>query len=183
LGGINAFAYTGNNALTRFDPLGLWWLGDPLPRWMVDGAAGFGDTISFGITSKIRDSTDIGDVDKCSAAYDAGEWAGIAYGFAAGGVGGLRAAGQKAAGKEFSHWIPHRLGGPRSIWNGNFVTPARHYLHDPFRYPRGWRDLGDKWPAVLQQLDRIPNIFKGTALGGAAAGASAATGDECGCKQ
>jgi hypothetical protein len=28
----------------------------------------------------------------------------------------LRAAGANGAGKEFSHWIPNRMGGPRSKW-------------------------------------------------------------------
>jgi RHS repeat-associated protein len=182
LGGINTYSYALNDPMALYDPYGLWVPPSP-PQWLVDGAAGFGDTISFGITSRIRDAADIGSVDKCSTAYSAGEWTGIAYGFAAGGAAGWRAAGQKAAGKEFSHWIPNRMGGPRSLWNGNFVSPARHYLHDPFRFPRGWRELGEKWNPILQQLDRIPNVFKGAGAGGAAAGASAAMGDECGCKQ
>ena len=49
-----------------------------------------------------------------------------------------------------------------------------------FRYPRGWRDLGEKWPAWLRQLDRIRNIFKGAS--GGAAGAAASFND-CTCQQ
>lgn len=40
-----------------------------------------------------------------------GEWAGMAASFATGFEDGARAAGAKAAGKEFSHWIPNRFGG------------------------------------------------------------------------
>jgi len=85
----------------------------------------------------------------------------------AGGLGGAGAAGTRGAGVEFSHWIPARFGGGRSLLNGNYVSPAQHYLHDPFRYPSGWRSLGDRYPAVLRQLDRIPNVIKGGAVGGA----------------
>ncbi|MFC6980494.1 RHS repeat-associated core domain-containing protein [Microbulbifer taiwanensis] len=152
IGGLNNYIYVYANPVTLFDPYGLWAWGDPLPQWMVDGAAGFGDTISFGITDKVRDWMGTnGAVNKCSDAYGNGELAGIAFGFAAGGAAGWRAAGKKAAGKEFSHWVPARAkkwpgfnnsfgkwllkGGNK--WNGNYVTPVRHYRHDPFRYPRG----------------------------------------------
>lgn len=164
----------------------------------VDYAAGFGDTLSFGITDKIRDWNGTNYVvDKCSGAYSAGEWTGIAYGFALGGALGLRAAGGRAAGMEFSHWIPSRARHLRIFqnrlgrWilrtgnrlNGNYVTAARHYLHDPFRYPRGWRDLGPRFPALIRQFDRLPNVLKGLIAGGAAAGvgASQSGGGKCGC--
>jgi hypothetical protein len=171
----------GNNPLSYSDPMGLYsW-----PEFVDDAAnasAGFGDTISFGITDWIRYQLEVnGSVDKCSAAYSGGEWAGVGYGFAAGGAAGWRTAGQKAAGKEFSHWIPNRMGGPRSNWNGNYVTPQRHYYHDPYRYPKGWRDFGPKWPGPIQQLDRVPNVYKGGVASGAAAGASAA-GNSCECQ-
>lgn len=147
----------------------------------ANASAGFGDTISFGLTDWVRDQMGTnGGINKCSGAYSGGEWAGIGYGFAAGGAAGWRAAGQKAAGKEFSHWIPNRMGGPRSSWNGNYVTPGRHYKHDPYRYPPRSQRSGDKWPGPIQQLDRIPNVYKGGAIGGGAAGASAAgSGCEC----
>jgi hypothetical protein len=41
---------------------------------------------------------------------------------ATGVVGGIRAVGTRGAGREFPHWIPNGRGGPRSIWNGNYVT-------------------------------------------------------------
>jgi RHS repeat-associated protein len=97
---------------------------------------------------------------------------------AAGGTGGFWASGIKRAGTEFSHWIPRRKGGPRSVWNGNYVSPQRHYYNDPFRYPPGWRDLGEKLPAPLQQFDRIPDMYKTAA---ASTGLGTALGNGCTC--
>jgi RHS repeat-associated protein len=177
-GGINLYGYVGNDPINGLDPYGLY----DFYEFMDDASnfsAGVGDNLSFGLTGAIRESLpgiygDNGGVDKCSGAYGAGEWTGTGLALATGAAGGIKAAGAKAAGKEFSHWIPNRMGGPRSIWNGNYVSPARHYKHDPFRYPPGWRDLGPKWNPALQQLDRIPNAIKGGAAGAAYGGASQA---------
>jgi RHS repeat-associated protein len=182
-GGWNKFGYAEGNPLMYTDPLGLWVFGDSLPQPVVDFGAGMGDTILFGQGQRVRDALGVdGGVDQCSDAYDNGEWAGIAGSLATGLAGGLRAAGAKGAGKEFSHWIPTRMGGPRSTWNGNFVSPQRHYYHDPFRYPRGWRDFGPKWNPAAQQFDRIPNVYKGAALG-AGYGAAGAAMSGCSCKR
>jgi RHS repeat-associated protein len=177
-GGINLYGYVGNDPINGLDPYGLY----DFYEFMDDASnfsAGVGDNLSFGLTGAIRESLpgiygDNGGVDKCSGAYGAGEWTGTGLALVTGAAGGIKAAGAKAAGKEFSHWIPNRMGGPRSIWNGNYVSPARHYKHDPFRYPSGWRDLGPKWNPALQQLDRIPNAIKGGAAGAAYGGASQA---------
>jgi len=142
---------------------------------LTDLIAGSGDDITFGITRWIRKTTGGEDaVNPCSNSYAAGRWIGTTLSLATGVSGGIKAAGAKATGLEFSHWIPKRFNGPRSLLNGNFVTPARHYLHDPYRFPRGWRDLGPKFNPIVQQLDRIPNVFKGTAIGAAYGAVSAA---------
>jgi hypothetical protein len=170
-----------------------------LPQWAVDYSAGLGDELLVGQGQWLRNLAGVDSgVNRCSSSYSAGKWTGFAALLAAGGLAGAEAAGTKTAAAEFSHWLPARFFNPNSpsykpaldkalgwaegtILNGNFVTKARHYLHDPFRYPRGWRDLGEKWPNWLQQLDRIPNLFKGVA-GGATAGGVGLT-DACTCSQ
>lgn len=134
----------------------------------------------------IREGFGIDNVDYCSGAYSGGEWAGVAHSMALGGAAGWRAAGVKTPGLQFSHWIPTRhlkkvgpkavrLGGKNGWYrmNGNYVTPKRHFKHDPYAYgtKKGeWRTWGPRYPAVIRQLDRIPRLFSGTA-GGAAWGA------------
>ncbi len=181
-GDVNLYGYVWNNPQKFDDPLGLYPFssGDnpydliPEAGWVGiayagNFAAGFGDhvtTIPFTdvkLTQEVRrwfGSDEV--VDKCSGVYTAGEWSGFAWEVAFGGAGGLRAAGTKGVGKEFSHWIPNRMGGPRSLWNGNYVSAARHHLHDPYRYVKGG---GPKWHPIRQQWDRIPKVYKGGMLG------------------
>jgi RHS repeat-associated protein len=188
----NPYQYAQNGPTNDIDPLGLY----SSMEFLIDASnfsSGFGNTISFGLTGRINDATGASSVvDQCSGLYSAGEWTGIAWGFAAGGAGGLRAAGAKGVGKEFSHWIPgrhlrslsSRLGARgqkfvnqtfgRSRANGNFVSAQRHFRHDPYRYPRGWREMGDRFGSVGRQLDRVPSALYGAAAGGALTGASAA---------
>ena len=86
-GGINLYSYADGDPVFYLDPYGLWAYGDPLPDWLVNGAAGFGDDLSFGITDKIRDAMGTNDVvDKCSKSYAGGEAAGMAVGLAFGGA-------------------------------------------------------------------------------------------------
>jgi RHS repeat-associated protein len=179
-GDINLYAYVGNRPVLFIDPLGLY----SFDEFLYDSAqfsAGMGDNLSFGLTGYIRDAMGTSVfIDKCSGIYAAGEWSGVGVSIALGAAAGAKAAGSKMAGREFSHWVPNRMGGPRSIVNGNYVSAARHFYHDPFRFPPGWQALGDKWPAILQQLDRIPNLFKGTAAGAGYGGTSmASNGCEC----
>jgi RHS repeat-associated protein len=88
-GGINRFAYVNGSPLMYMDPYGLFgWADMPaLPDWLVDGAAGFGDTLSFGATGVVRGwmGTD-GVVNRCSSAYSNGEWGGLGVSLAFGGA-------------------------------------------------------------------------------------------------
>jgi RHS repeat-associated protein len=183
-GGVNLYQYAKSNPMTYIDPYGLWAWGDPLPQSAVDFSAGFGDTLSLGATDWLRDQVGTnGAVDKCSGAYSAGEWSGIGFDIALGGAIGWELAGAKGASKEFSHWIPSRMGGPRSKWNGNFVPPATHALSDPYRYrfmPRAWKAENPMPGQAWQQMVRIPNVYKGAAAGSAyGAGGAAQSGCTC----
>ena len=69
-----------------YDPYGLWAFGDPLPQGLVDGVTGFGDGLSGGITSWIRDRAGIdGGVDKCASTYRRSRTTGNAYSLTLGG--------------------------------------------------------------------------------------------------
>jgi RHS repeat-associated protein len=183
-GGLNPFEYGANDPINHIDPSG-----DDWTDWDLSGAANFaagmGDNLSFGLTSFIRQQMGVDDVvDKCSGLYSAGEWTGIALSTAIGAAAGAKAAGGKAAGREFSHWLPNRWGGPRSILNGNWVTTAEHALNDPYRYRfmnAAWKAANPMNPAWLQQSNRIPLLLKGAGAGAAYGGASAAAGGRCGC--
>jgi RHS repeat-associated protein len=99
-GGFNLYAYVEGDPLNYIDPLGLWGFGDPLPQGFVDFWAGFGDTLSFGITDSIRDQLDTnGAVDKCSGAYAGGTYTGYGWFMALGSGAGYRF---YKAGKELS---------------------------------------------------------------------------------
>jgi RHS repeat-associated protein len=191
-GDTNLYAYVLNDPVNLLDPTGLDWMDTT-----ASFSAGLGDVLLLGAGDELREWTDEtfgwnGNalVDPCSSAYSAGEWTGIAATTVAGGAAGWRAAGSKAAGKEFSHWIPDRvLKRTGSSWlrntfgksrfNGNYVSSTRHYLHDPHRFLLGTTRDGKFSPAV-QQLDRVARVYYGAGAG-AGAGASA-TGDiDCGC--
>jgi RHS repeat-associated protein len=202
-GDINLYGYVRNNPFRFSDPYGLFPFSygdnpyDIIPERGWTGiayagnfAAGFGDhvtTIPFTdvkLTQEVRKAMGSDDVvDPCSSIYSAGDWGGFAWEIAAGGAGGLRAAGTRGVGREFSHWIPNRMGGPRSLWNGNYVSPARHYYHDPYRYPPGYKNLGPKWQPIRQQFDRIPNVYKGAAAGAVWGAASMSGKSNCECQK
>ena len=136
-----------------------------------------GDVISFGATSGLRGVLGYGDeVNKCSSAYRDGEIAGMLHGLLLGGAGGIKALAGPGAGKVYSHWIPDRFfrnyapalrdNFGRSIFNGNYVTRANHYFHDPFATVKNWTKLNPgKWNMFSSQVDRIPGVLLG-ALGG-----------------
>ena len=82
-GGPNFYAYTGNNPVYFVDPLGL----DAIDV-AANYAAGFGDMLSFGITSYVRNELGVNNVvDQCSTAYSAGWWSGMLHQLAFSGVG------------------------------------------------------------------------------------------------
>jgi RHS repeat-associated protein len=201
-GDVNLYAYTGNSPLRWTDPHGLypWSFGEnpydiiPEAGWVGiaytgNFAAGFGDhvtTIPFTDIKLTKEARKLfgsdAVVDPCSGIYSAGEWSGLAWEIAFGGVGGLRSAGTRGVGKEFSHWVPARLGGSRSLANGNYVSIAEHALSDPYRYrfmPRVWKSNNPLPNIVSQQWSRIPNVYKGIAAGTVVGASQIANQCEC----
>ena len=176
--GPNFYVYVGNGPVDRVDLFGLDWLNN-----LADFSSGAGSVLSFGLTDIINDATGASSVvNKCSLSHKLGTATGIALSIVIGGAAGAEAAEANAGreGYEFSHFIPNRMGGPRSVFNGNYVSQELHYLTDNFRYPSGWQNWGPKLPPVAQQILRIPWIYPGAAAGAAYGGAAAARGG-CGC--
>jgi RHS repeat-associated protein len=180
--GTNFFAYVANDPIYRIDPLGLDWI-----RNISNISAGAGSALSFGLTDVINDATGASSViDKCSLAHRFGTGIGVALGIAIGGALGAEAAEANAGrkGYEFSHFIPDRMGGPRSLFNGNYVSEQLHYLSDPFRFPTPagaalrW---GPKLNPVLGLALRVPWVYGGGVAGGVLVGGPAAAGSNCGC--
>jgi RHS repeat-associated protein len=196
--GLHFYDYLSANPLSGRDPLGLFDFADTSRETTEKLEAissltnGFADNITFGLMRAVqRRLGNDNQIDYCSTAYDVGQWTGVAWSTAFGGALGVRAAGVKGAGNEFSHWIPDRIlkqgpswarkGFGRSALNGNYVTPYRHYLQDPFRYPGGWRSFGPRLNPLLRQLDRLPRSPLGTGVG-LGAGLTSREEQACGCQ-
>ncbi|OHB45977.1 MAG: hypothetical protein A2Y13_00955 [Planctomycetes bacterium GWC2_45_44] len=177
--GMNIYAYCGNNPIMFTDATGLsFWSGvikatnfTETNSWRTatNYFAGMGDNLSFGLTGQIRNLSGTNSfVDASADSYKVGEWSGVALSTATGVVGGLKAAGAKAAGKEFSHWLPERMGGIRNLWNGNYVSVTEHALTDPYRYrfmSKTWKAANPLPNVIVRQLQRIPNVYKGILIG------------------
>jgi RHS repeat-associated protein len=93
LGGLNRYGYAGNNPISYIDPLGLDWL-----NGLSSYFAGWGDTLTFGGTGRVRQWLGVdGVVDYGSGAYTAGSYTGIGNGLALGAAGAARLIGARLA--------------------------------------------------------------------------------------
>ena len=127
-GGVNTYLYAQANPLMYTDPYGLFSAADlpQLPQWLVDGAAGFGDAITFGGTDWIRDQMGTNSVvDPCSAAYRGGRYTGYGAGALTGSMlaaRGMAHLGRIGGGTRWGYWINHnrylRFGPGRMPANG-----------------------------------------------------------------
>jgi RHS repeat-associated protein len=87
---LNLYTYVGDRPTGAVDPLGLDYV-DVAANY----AAGFGDSVSFGVTKFVRGILGTNSViDPCSLSYSAGEWTAIFHGIAFSG-GGLLHGGAK----------------------------------------------------------------------------------------
>jgi hypothetical protein len=104
--------------------------------------AGYGDTLSFGITRAIRNSAGIGSVNYCSTAYKVGETAGILHSF----IFGWAQLGRHAlANGAKSLYAESRTFGTVSrrwhkMWGG--AEDLDHFFHPNVRGVRGWWNSG-----------------------------------------
>jgi uncharacterized protein RhaS with RHS repeats len=133
-GGINLYGFVKNNPVNFIDPYGLDWL-DTAANY----SAGFGDTISFGLTDWVRDQLGSNSaVNKCSGAYSAGEISGYAWEVGMGGAGIARAAGFKTL---FHHYPNARGAGMMIVKRGKKIFGAEWHR---FKIKSGQRGVPGK---------------------------------------
>jgi hypothetical protein len=188
LGGINTYGYAEANPLMYTDPYGLFGMADmpTAPQWAEDFGAGLGDVLTFGITGAIRKQFDIGSVNKCSAAYTAGEVAGVVASIATGFAGGTKAVARASSPNNWSNFS--HSGTPaswnRGSWwsrtgnraNGDYIptTGKRPDLHDLMDATAA--SVGGKyptWPAWRRLPNRMPYTPGAALYGGASAAMNA----------
>jgi uncharacterized protein RhaS with RHS repeats len=82
-GDSNLYGYVLNDPVNFIDPYGLAWADyiPDFPQWFVDGVAGFGDSLSWGLTEEFRNEYGYGNTANTkSCAYNVGDWAGFGAG-------------------------------------------------------------------------------------------------------
>lgn len=162
------------------DPSGLDWLDDA-----ANFFAGWGDTLTFGLTAKASQWMGVDSVvNRCSGWYNAGEVTGILHTTALSGwLGYARNARLASLSRpdparvfvygrvrgvekvEVSHWIPQRYRWvPKwfmdSPLNTKYMWAAEHAKNDPFRrqfLPSRWKEANPAYPVWRQQLHRVPS--------------------------
>jgi RHS repeat-associated protein len=181
-GGMNRFLYVNADPLNQTDPQGLYSAADlpSLPDWTVNGVAAFGDTLSWGLTSKFRNALDIGSVDKCSRAYSAGTAVAVVYSLAFGAAHFGRHASNVGAKQFFSD--SRAYGTVQRVWrNAVGGYKGKYELHHWFTpQSAGGTSAGWNLVPVSAWLNRrmsdgglLFNAFKAAFIGTNAAAAGA----------
>ncbi|MGE4243615.1 RHS repeat-associated core domain-containing protein, partial [Ramlibacter sp.] len=137
-GGMNRYGYANTNPFKFTDPYGLFgWADMPaLPRSTVDFIAGFGDSMSFGLTGYARTAMDINETDQCSEAYAAGEIADLLFQTGAFGLSvGLKALAANASRTGARDAARPFVSGFRS--NGQYRGGYVHHSNPLFGHPGG----------------------------------------------
>jgi RHS repeat-associated protein len=155
LDGTDAYSYVHEDPIGLRDPYGLFgWTDMPsFPQPVVDGVAGFGDTLSFGLTFGVRQLIGANAaVDFCSTSYLVGAGAGLAVqviGFRTGkelkiGRNFRIAPWGNRTGNKFGRWPHyHRRGGPDA--NGNTPPGKGIGRHRPWENSPHDRGFGDRF--------------------------------------
>lgn len=184
-GGANAYSYVHGSPLMYGDPLGLFDL-PSIPQPVVDAVAGFGDSLSFGLTNYIRNRWDTnGAVETCSGYYSGGRVAGTVYSLAM----PLSRLGYVAKSRQ----IP-RLGlsAEESVIARNAL---KNYLRGPFAYSlRNWHAVtyeglvaqGKSSADIIAGAGRTSIGWTSVLVGGGLVGSATRAGrigGNCGCGQ
>lgn len=139
----------------------------------MDGAAGFGDGMSLGLTRVYRWWRDIDTVNTCSTTYQVGNWVAFAIGagrmvYAARAAWGAAAAGSGLAASSFREGLKRTFGGGGAFRKFN-----------PGRYA----NAQDVDLALRLAAGRTNKAFNALGAGAMAAGASGGSGCGCGGSQ
>ena len=158
-------AYIEGSGFYDLDTALAWHWTDGLPQGFVDGVAGAGDTLSFGLTGYIRRQWNIdGAVDYHSAAYGHGEMAGLGIGMGTGAglfTGSVRFGGTvtvtRWGGSGQWYMVGKRstsswwLSGTRFRYPYNSATTMQ-VPASQLSYPRGWERVKGLWgQRILRQ--------------------------------
>nr|WP_028672452.1 RHS repeat-associated core domain-containing protein [Saccharospirillum impatiens] len=162
-GGLNHYGYVENDPVNLIDSEGNL---PSFPQWAVDGAAAFGDTITFGMTDKVRDWMGTNSVvNKDSTAYNAGEVAGVVYGFAAGGAGLARAGLRIERGnwKQAGQWV---AGKGQKKWHFHYGTaPGLTKHHLPYQFLNWSQNFKSAYKNGTAWSDILSTLFSGYGFG------------------
>jgi RHS repeat-associated protein len=180
-GDENLYGYVGNDPLGLVDPLGLYgW-----ENFVSDAAtfsAGFGDTMSFSLTNKVRDWMGTnGVVDKCSGLYSAGGWTGVGVGAFIGGSGLARGGLRPELGnwKQGGKWFfPEGTRGPHFHFGNGPGLQSHHLPWQAGNWAKNFANLARQGKAS----EDIKNIGL-AAYGGAVVASGTLAGRACGCER